>query len=70
MKLSSPKAINWTLKQYGYREDHKVVPLFANKKNFFNNRGNLNLRCPGETSNTYLTIDQKFIGVVRTETEI
>jgi hypothetical protein len=33
---------------------------------------NLNLRCPGETSDTYLTIaiDQKFIGVVSTETEI
>jgi hypothetical protein len=35
-----------------------------------NNRWNLNLRCPGETSDTYLTIDQKFIGVVSTETEI
>jgi hypothetical protein len=52
-----------------YREDHKVVRLFANKKNFFNNRWNLK-RCPGETSYTYLTIDQKFIGVVSTETEI
>jgi hypothetical protein len=27
------------------------------------------LRCPGETSDTYLTIDQKFISVVSTETE-
>jgi hypothetical protein len=53
-----------------YREDHKVVRLFANKKNFFNNRWNLNLRCPGETSDTYLTIDQKFIGVVITETKM
>jgi hypothetical protein len=53
-----------------YREDHKVVRLFANKKNFFYNRWNLNLRFPGETSDTYLTIDQKFIGVVSTETEI
>jgi hypothetical protein len=55
---------------YLYREDHKVVRLFANKKNVFNNRWYLNLRCPGETSDTYLTIDQKFIGVVSTETEI
>jgi hypothetical protein len=46
------------------------VRLFANKKPFFNNRWNLNKRCPGETSDTYLTIDQKFIGVVSTNTEI
>jgi hypothetical protein len=27
-------------------------------KNFFNNRRNLNLRCPGETSDTYLSLDK------------
>jgi hypothetical protein len=37
------------------------------KNRFLNNRWNLNLRCPGETLDTYLTIDQKFIGVVSTE---
>jgi hypothetical protein len=48
----------------------KVSGLGANKKNFFNNRGNLNFRCLGERQVSYLPIDQKFIGVVSTETEI
>jgi hypothetical protein len=39
-------------------------------KNFFNNRGNLNFWCLGEGQVSYLSIDQKFIGVVSTETEI
>jgi hypothetical protein len=39
-------------------------------KNFFNNWGNLNFRCVGERQVSYIPIDQKFIGVVSTETEI
>jgi hypothetical protein len=39
-------------------------------KNYFNNRGNLNFRCRGERQVSYVPIDQKFIGVVSTETEI
>jgi hypothetical protein len=50
-----------------YREDHKIVAFFANKKPFLIIA---DLRFPGETSDTYLTIDQKFIGAVSTKTEI
>jgi hypothetical protein len=39
-------------------------------KNFFNKRGNFNFWCLGEGQVSYLPIDQKFIGVVSTETEI
>jgi hypothetical protein len=49
---------------------HKVSGLGANKRNFFNNRGNLNFRCLGERQVSYQPVDQKFIGVVSTETEI
>jgi hypothetical protein len=39
-------------------------------KNFFNKRGNLNIWCLGKGQVSYLPIDQKFIGVVSTKTEI
>jgi hypothetical protein len=40
--------------------------LFKRKKKLFSRVKYDNMiRCPGETSDTYLTIDQKFIGVVR-----
>jgi hypothetical protein len=34
--LQAPR--NWQKCSALYTEDHKVVPLFANKKNFFYNR--------------------------------
>jgi hypothetical protein len=37
---------------------------------WINKRGNLNFWCLGEGQVSYLPIDQKFIGVVSTETEI
>jgi hypothetical protein len=40
------------------------------KNNFFNKCGNLNFWCLGEGQVSYLPIDQKFIGVVSSETEI